>query len=208
MVTKKQLNSIGYFPDSEDKNMYIIFGSWEYGFDISRQELWCLNDGVGEPEFEGKITDFKVLKDFLELKGEVLRRVSFDFDSTLSLPEIQKFAKELVEEGVEVWVVTSRMKKWIGGVVGGSTGEIGNNDLFEVTDKIGISRANIHFTEGDDKWKFLKDKGFAFHLDDCTIELELIEENTDVVPVCHFDWGQKFGGKEAWKKRCLESLEK
>jgi hypothetical protein len=133
-------------------------------------------------------------------------KVSFDFDSTLSLPSVQKFAKELLDMGIEVWVVTSRMKKWYGGVVGGTMGEIGNDDLFEVTDKIGISRDNIHFTEMADKWEFLKDKGFLFHLDDDCIELELLEENTDVVPICHYDWGIRFGGKAEWKNIALNII--
>jgi hypothetical protein len=35
------------------------------------QELFYLNDGVGEREFLVKITDFKKLKDLLELYGEI-----------------------------------------------------------------------------------------------------------------------------------------
>ena len=46
-------------------------------------------------------------------------KVSFDFDHTLSRKDVQTFAKELVNEGHEVWIVTSRFsdeaakeKKW------------------------------------------------------------------------------------------------
>ncbi len=35
-------------------------------------------------------------------------RVSFDFDDTLSLPSVQKVAKELIEKGFDVIIVTSR----------------------------------------------------------------------------------------------------
>ena len=35
-------------------------------------------------------------------------KVSFDFDSTLSRKDVQSFAKELVDRGLEVWIVTSR----------------------------------------------------------------------------------------------------
>ena len=35
-------------------------------------------------------------------------KVSFDFDGTLSRKDVQKLAKELVSEGHEVWIVTSR----------------------------------------------------------------------------------------------------
>jgi len=37
-----------------------------------------------------------------------MRKVSFDFDSTLSRKDVQDFAKKLVSEGYEVWIVTSR----------------------------------------------------------------------------------------------------
>ena len=35
-------------------------------------------------------------------------KVGFDFDSTLSRKDVQEFAKELVNDGHEVWIVTSR----------------------------------------------------------------------------------------------------
>jgi hypothetical protein len=71
MINKKQLNSIGYYPLPGDKTMFVVLGSWEYGYCIAKQELWHLNDGIGKAELEGKITDFEVLKGFLELKGEI-----------------------------------------------------------------------------------------------------------------------------------------
>lgn len=37
-------------------------------------------------------------------------KVSFDFDGTLEPPIVQQYAKELIEKGIEVWVVTSRSK--------------------------------------------------------------------------------------------------
>ena len=75
MITKKQLNLIGYHPSQNDKTMFVAHGSWEYGFCISKQELWFLNDGFGEPQFECKITDFQLLKDFLELKNEIYENI-------------------------------------------------------------------------------------------------------------------------------------
>ena len=120
-------------------------------------------------------------------------KCSFDFDSTLSILSVQKVARELVKRGVEVWIVTSRVSErwglphW-------------NNDLYAVAKECGIKKEHIYFTEGSDKWIYLNRNGFLFHLDDCTIECELIKENSDVVPICHFDWGMKYGGKENWKK--------
>jgi len=34
--------------------------------------------------------------------------VTFDFDATLSRPDVQEYAKELIEKGIDVWVVTAR----------------------------------------------------------------------------------------------------
>ena len=73
-------------------------------------------------------------------------KVSFDFDSTLSRKDVQEFAKELVNKGIEVWIVTSRfddetaMQKnwhWIKGQ---------NQRLFDVAEECGIRRENIKFT--------------------------------------------------------------
>ena len=125
-------------------------------------------------------------------------KASFDFDSTLDIPSVQKFAKKLVRKGIEVWIVTSRVSERFGN-------PNWNFDLFRVAREVGIKEENIHFTEGDDKWKFLKDKGFLFHLDDDCIELELLEENTKVVPISHLNCRSDFGGK-SWKQKCLDII--
>lgn len=36
------------------------------------------------------------------------KKVSFDFDSTLSRKDVQNFAKEIIANGAEVWIVTTR----------------------------------------------------------------------------------------------------
>lgn len=128
------------------------------------------------------------------------KKISVDFDSTLSTKRVQEFVKYLIEEGVEVHVVTTRRE-----VVENSPDY--NKDLFLVTDNLAIPRRNVFFTYGTDKWWFLRNKGFLFHLDDDVIELEMIEDLTAVIPVCHFDWGLKFGGKKEWKNKCLSILD-
>jgi hypothetical protein len=125
-------------------------------------------------------------------------KISFDFDSTLDRKEIQDFAKELSEKGFELHITTSRVSKRFGRPEW-------NKDLFEVAEILRIAISNIHFTEGDDKWKFLKDKGFLFHLDDDCIECELIQENTDVIPISHYNCREDFGGKN-WKEKIKKLL--
>ena len=122
-------------------------------------------------------------------------KVSFDFDHTLSRKDVQTFAKELVNEGHEVWIVTSRFsdeaakeKKW-------HWIEGQNQKLFDVAEDCGIKKENIQFTCMESKSIFLKDKGFIFHLDDDDIELMDIFENNKFdqnkcfpVHVDHFEW--------------------
>jgi len=129
-------------------------------------------------------------------------KVSFDYDGTLELGSVEIFAKELVDHGHEVWVVTSRL----------SDEEISksfqpwqrpnwNDDLWESCERIGIPKERVKFTSHVDKIEFLKDKGFIFHLDDDIHELfSIMESDDDCKPlnVGHYDW----------KENCLELLNK
>ena len=122
-----------------------------------------------------------------------LNKVSFDFDSTLSRDDVQRYAKVLIDRGVEVWVCTSRCttenapnKQW-------------NDDLFKVSDGLGIPRERIIFTGYANKSEFLKDKGFKWHIDDDNIELSFIRSDTDIIPIFLF-------GNENWKEECEEAF--
>lgn len=101
-------------------------------------------------------------------------KVSFDFDGTLSLPIVREVAKELVDKGFEVWIVTARC----------DNGD--NTDLNLAAKLSGIK--NIKYMCFEDKFEFLKDKDFLFHIDDDVIELSMIESFTKVKPICHMDW--------------------
>ena len=118
-------------------------------------------------------------------------KVSFDFDSTLDRPVVQDYAKSLIQDNIEVWIVTSRMSKvntdW-------------NKDLFLVADKLGILKENIVFTEMSDKFEFFKDKDFIWHLDDDWVELNLINEH------CKDTWGFGCFGNSVWKNKCDKLL--
>lgn len=102
-------------------------------------------------------------------------KVSFDFDSTLSRFDVQKFVSSLKD--VEIHIVTSRYnskpENWTGA-------PIDNSDLFIVARKLNIPISNIHFTNQQLKYKFFKNKDFLFHLDDDYIELIYIQKKTNV----------------------------
>jgi hypothetical protein len=120
-------------------------------------------------------------------------KVSFDFDGTLRRLDVQQYAKSLVEEGHEVWIVTTRTttediiaRNW-------HWSKDQNIILFEIAKECGILKEHIVFTDHQDKIHFLKDKGFAFHLDDDSDELLYIIESGDPcrpVNVDHFEWKQ------------------
>jgi hypothetical protein len=99
-------------------------------------------------------------------------KVSFDFDGTLSELHVQKYARELIERGIEVWVVTSRFEnaEKYKEFFGTFTLDYDHNDLWEVVNDLGIQLENIHFTNMQPKSEFLKDRGFIWHLDDDYIE--------------------------------------
>ena len=133
-------------------------------------------------------------------------KVSFDFDDTLSLPHIRKYAKELIKKGYEVWVVTRRFEKL----------EDYSKDfldyynikdikrehsyLYEVINRLGIPRSRVHFCNMEDKYKFFQDNNdFIWHLDDDLQETNDINQHCDVVAVNHF--------KGDFKKQCNKLIE-
>lgn len=128
-------------------------------------------------------------------------KVSFDFDGTLSRKDVQGFAKELINMGIDVWIVTSRTstedakKKawwWV---------EKQNDYLFEVANECGIPKEKIVFTGQVEKVVYLTDRDFVFHLDDDEYELiQIMDSKISCVPlnVGHFEW----------KESCLQLINK
>ena len=100
-------------------------------------------------------------------------RVSFDFDSTLSRKVIQDYAKELINDKVEVWICTSRPSDEKALELWKSIGY--NEDIFKVAKELKIPKDKIIFTNYHNKIDFLRDKGFIWHLDDDAIELSFFK---------------------------------
>ena len=116
-----------------------------------------------------------------------MNKVSFDFDGVFEYDPIQKFAKNLISKGVEVHVVTARSHKGL------------NADIFELTDAVNIERKNVHFTNSMPKFIFFKKhEDFKFHLDDDTLEVKEINENTSVVGILY---------DEDFEKNCLKEIQ-
>jgi hypothetical protein len=129
-----------------------------------------------------------------------MKKVSFDFDSTLSREDVQEFASELIKV-FDVWVVTARFSNEIAEERNWPWIIKNNQELYEICDKLNIPRQNIVFTSMIDKIDFLKDKGFLFHLDDDELELEFIRESGDS---CQGIWVELKDWKEKCEKICMK----
>lgn len=91
--------------------------------------------------------------------------ISFDFDKTLSIPDIQETAKSKIDEGNTVWIITRRYLDE-------------NKEVEEVANKLGIPLDRVIYTNGEWKWRTIKDLPIDIHYDDKLIEVTLIERYT------------------------------
>ena len=132
-----------------------------------------------------------------------MKRVSFDFDSTLSLKSVQDYAVSLITKGYDLWVVTSRLPDYSdpNWKIRGMLVPIDNSDLFEVTDRLGINRDQIIFTSHRIKSEVMNEMGleFLFHLDDDWVEINHINRETKTKGISCF-------GTSGWKQKCNKIL--
>lgn len=112
-------------------------------------------------------------------------KVSFDFDNTLDQQEVQDFAMILINKGVDVWIHTARFPesefrpKW-------------NDDIYKVADELGIPIKNIVLTQMSDKFIFIRDKNFIWHLDDNSNECINITNHSDCIGVNYSSYNNKW----------------
>ncbi len=121
----------------------------------------------------------------------MVKKISFDFDGTLTRKDIHAFAKEMVLAGHEVWIVTSRFSDEKGMAKNWNWIKGQNEKVFAAAEDIGIPKERIIFTNMTPKIDFLKGKRFALHLDDDEIELMDILYSKDVctpINANHSDW--------------------
>lgn len=120
-----------------------------------------------------------------------MKKVSFDFDGTLEFDNVQKYAKELIDRGIEVWVVTTR---WDENHKHKYPMNATLDDLWEVVDKLGIPRWHVRFTCMQWKSTYLKGTNFVWHLDDNPTEFKMAKQeevNVPMIDVDSSDWMYK-----------------
>ena len=65
MVTRDELLDLDFYSLNNNPIEY-FYDSWEYMFLFNTQELFCINDGFGEPQFIAKIDNLAHLKEVLD----------------------------------------------------------------------------------------------------------------------------------------------
>lgn len=116
--------------------------------------------------------------------------VSFDFDGTLTKKSVQDFARYCKDQGLNVWIVTSRYP--VEGMC---------QSLFAVAVALNIPHSQIIFTSGGLKKDYFRQfPDFIFHLDDDWVELHEIELHTEVkaIPV---------SGNSDWEQQCWNAIQ-
>lgn len=133
-------------------------------------ELMCR---IGAPEHK------KIVKYRIHLPPKNV--VTFDFDDTLSTPEVQELCSKLLQEkGVDVYVVTARYNQLLRHNYWEDT--YSNDDLWDVCQRLGIDNRNVIFTNLDYKWSILNQSGARVHLEDCPKEIKEAKYNKCYVP--------------------------
>jgi len=100
-------------------------------------------------------------------------RVSFDFDRTLNTLSVRKYAKELIDRGIEVWITTARFKENTSMFYDAN---YSNTDLYHVAESLNIPKDRITFMNMVQKSDFLEcNEDFIFHLDDDYDEISYVK---------------------------------
>ena len=130
-------------------------------------------------------------------------RVSFDFDDTLDQPDIWEYALELIDRGVDVFIVTARLdddnvEREYGRKVGNRIhipSWAGNDDIYAQAKAMGIPKDQIVFTNllGKGSW-FKRHPNFEWHLDDSVKQIWDVENMTNVPAINSTN--------PNWKKKC------
>ena len=126
-----------------------------------------------------------------------MKRVSFDFDGTLTDHRVEQFCSTLAAQGYEVWITTLRFADEHIDTLNYPSYD--NQEVYDCASRIGIKRQHIQFcNETGNKLPQLIDKDFAFHLDDDPYIIRAITQIMPhiIVDVC----------KPGWEKQCLERL--
>lgn len=76
-------------------------------------------------------------------EDEVKNPIYFDFDQTLTKTKYRFLAEKFIREGKKVGIITARR-------------ESDSREVYAMADRLGINHSDVHFTNGEDKWKIIQ----------------------------------------------------
>lgn len=137
-----------------------------------------------------------------------MKRISFDFDGTISNREdVQEFCKKcLLNKDIEVYITTRRFGPEIAKVPKEDqptcewwsyVGSKNWTEVFDLADSFGIKRENIHFCNMEDKYEYFKNGSpgdiIDVHLDDDPLDTNGINNETSVycIDIKLSDWKER-----------------
>lgn len=110
-------------------------------------------------------------------------RIAIDYDKTLTRPDVYNYVQELINIGLDIWIVTFRYDDDNFHKYKGKYGDLGNSDLWEDATKLGIKN-KVVFTNHTSKANILNKMGdFYFILDDDKSVMADITANSKVTPI-------------------------
>lgn len=78
MITAEQLEGFDWVSEKGNRTIW-FYGNWEYEFRVNSQELYNINDGVGEPQLIAKVTSIdELVKLYYALEGEEMLPIGHD----------------------------------------------------------------------------------------------------------------------------------
>lgn len=90
--------------------------------------------------------------------------VSVDFDDTFNTPRGKELVQKLIDEGIDVHIITRRQQS-------------DSKPVYDLASEYGISKDKVHFTNGKLKWEMIKALGIKKHIDNNPDEIKAIKEN-------------------------------
>lgn len=122
------------------------------------------------------------------------KSISVNFDGTLTLHWVQDYIRELMQDGISVYIVTSRYNDLLRQMAQASS----NDDLFALADELNIPHRNVIFTNRTDKSYVLGGSEIVFHLDDDINVVNEINRYSDVKAIGLY--------QSDWKEQCQSLL--
>jgi biotin operon repressor len=129
-----------------------------------------------------------------------IAQITVDYDQTLSRKEIQDYIKELIDSGVDAWVVTARFDDLHKHLYDTHL-EYDNEDLWRVIDYVGIPHYKVRFTCLESKADYLENTNVIWHLDDNQDELNAINKRVKRLKTIGVD-----SLSSNWKESCNRLL--